>query len=180
MEKLDGLTALLVEPHAGMRTSIQNMLTMCGISSIQGVGSSNQAIKQLGGRQFDMVFCEYELGDGQDGQQLLEDLRHHKLISLSTMFFMVTAEGNHSKVVSAAELAPTDYILKPFTADRLMERIARALERRRVFMPVYQLMEVGNQREAIVACQDGMKANPRYAIDFMRLRAELHMFLGEP
>jgi thioredoxin-like negative regulator of GroEL len=39
---------------------------------------------------------------------------------------------------------------------------------------------VGNQREAIAACIEGMKAHPRYAIDFMRLRAELHMFLGEP
>ena len=46
-----------------------------------------------------------EFGRGMDGMQLLEDLRHHKLITLSTMFFMVTAEGNYSKVVSAAELA---------------------------------------------------------------------------
>ncbi|GAB3469374.1 response regulator [Massilia terrae] len=180
MENLDGLTALIVEPHAGMRTSIQNMLTMCGLANIQGVGSSNQAVKQLAGKQIDMVFCEYELGDGQDGQQLLEDLRHHKLISLSTMFFMVTAEGNHSKVVSAAELAPTDYILKPFTADRLMERISRALERRRVFMNVHALMDAGHQREAIEALREVEQAFPRYALDALRLRAELHMFLSEP
>jgi tetratricopeptide (TPR) repeat protein len=93
---------------------------------------------------------------------------------------MVTAEGNYSKVVSAAELAPTDYILKPFTADRLLERIGRALEKRNVFMPVYQFMEVGNQRDAIAACIEGVRAHPRHAVDFMRLRAELHMFLGEP
>src|SRR6476659_2270247 len=98
---------------------------------------------------------------------------------LSTMFFMVTAEGDYGKVVSAAELAPTDYILKPFTADRLLERIARALERRKAFMPVYQLMEQGAQREAIAACLEGERDHPRYLIDFMRLRAELHMFLGE-
>jgi predicted Zn-dependent protease len=96
------------------------------------------------------------------------------------MFFMVTAEGNHSKVVSAAELAPTDYILKPFTADRLMERIARALERRRVFMPVWTLMEAGHQREAIAALLEVEASYPRYALDAMRLRAELHMFLNEP
>ena len=70
----------------------------------------------------------------------LEDLRHHKLVSLATMFFMVTAEGDYCKDVSAAELAPTDYILKPFTADRLLERIARALENRNGFRPVYRRM----------------------------------------
>ena len=180
MNELNGLTALIIEPHAGMRASIHNMLNLCGLSKIDHAGSSNNAIKHLGLRQFDLILCEYDLDGGQDGQQLLEDLRHHKLITLSTMFFMVTAEGNYSKVVSAAELAPTDYILKPFTADRLLERIARALEKRNVFMPVYQFMEVGNQREAIDACIEGVKNHPKYAIDFLRLRAELHMFLGEP
>jgi DNA-binding NarL/FixJ family response regulator len=180
MNELEGLTALIIEPHAGMRASVHNMLSLCGVSKIHDAATSNQAIKQLALKRFDLVLCEYDLGDGQDGQQLLEDLRHHQLISLETMFFMVTAEGDHGKVVSAAELAPTDYILKPFTADRLLERIARALERRRAMMPVYALMDEGSQGEAIAACIDGEQANPRYALDFVRLRAELHMFLGEP
>ena len=180
MNELDGLSALIIEPHQGMRTSIHNMLNLCGLTRIEHAGASNQAIKHLSAKPFDLILCEYDLDGGQDGQQLLEDLRHHKIIPLSTMFFMVTAEGNYSKVISAAELTPTDYILKPFTADRLLERIARALEKRSAFMPVYQFMDVGNQRDAIAACVDGMRAFPRYAIDFLRLRAELHMVLGEP
>jgi DNA-binding NarL/FixJ family response regulator/thioredoxin-like negative regulator of GroEL len=180
MNELDGLSALIIEPHAGMRSTIHNMLTMCGLSKVDHVGSSNQAIKHLGTKQYDLILCEYALEGGQDGQQLLEDIRHHKLMRLSTMFFMVTAEGDYGKVVSAAELGPTDYILKPFTADRLLERIARALEKRNVFLPVFDLMEAGNQREAIDACVAGEAGHPRYLVDFMRLRAELHMFLGEP
>jgi DNA-binding NarL/FixJ family response regulator/Tfp pilus assembly protein PilF len=179
MNELDGLSALIIEPHAGMRASIHNMLTLCGLTKLHDAANSNQAVKQLSLKTIDIVLCEYDLDGGQDGQQLLEDLRHHKLISLSTMFFMVTAEGNYGKVVSAAELAPTDYILKPFTADRLLERLARALDRRRAFMPVHQLMADGAQREAIQACIEGERTHPRYLLDFMRLRAELHMFLGE-
>jgi DNA-binding NarL/FixJ family response regulator/Flp pilus assembly protein TadD len=180
MNQLDGLSALIIEPHAGMRASIHNMLNLCGLSRIQDAPSANQAVKHLTLKSFDLVLCEYDLEGGQDGQQLLEDLRHHQLVSLSTMFFMVTGEGEYGKVVSAAELAPTDYILKPFTADRLLERIARALEKRNVFMPVWQLMEEGSQHAAIEACLAGEREHPRFAIDFMRLRAELHMFLGEP
>ena len=180
MNELDGLTALIIEPHAGMRATIHNMLTMCGLSKIDHVGSSNQAVKHLGVKPYDLILCEYALEGGQDGQQLLEDVRHHKLMPLSTMFFMVTAEGDSGKVVSAAELAPTDYILKPFTADLLLERIARGLERRNALLPVYELMEAGSQREAIGACLEGEGRHPRYLVDFMRLRAELHMFLGEP
>lgn len=180
MNELDGLSALIIEPHQGMRASIHNMLNLCGLTKIEHAGASNAAVKLVTSKSFDLILCEYDLDGGQDGQQLLEDMRHHKLISLATMFFMVTAEGNYGKVISAAELTPTDYILKPFTADRLLERIARALEKRNAFMQIYQFMEVGNQREAIAACVEGVKLHPRYAIDFMRLRAELHMVLGEP
>jgi DNA-binding NarL/FixJ family response regulator/Tfp pilus assembly protein PilF len=180
MNELDGLNALIIEPHAGMRSTIHNMLNMCGLSKIDHVGSSNQAVKHLGLKHYDLILCEYALEGGQDGQQLLEDVRHHKLMPLSTMFFMVTAEGDYGKVVSAAELGPTDYVLKPFTADRLLERIARGLERRNALLPVYELMEAGSQREAIGACLEGEERHPRYLVDFMRLRAELHMFLGEP
>ena len=180
MNELEGLTALIIEPHSGMRANVHSMLNMCGLTKIEHASSSNQAVKHMTLRSFDLILCEYDLEGGQDGQQLLEDMRHHKLMPLSTMFFMVTAEGNHSKVVSAAELAPTDYVLKPFTADRLLERIARALDKRAAFMPVYTLMEAGDQREAVDACIDGEGRYPRYAVDFLRLRAELHMFLGEP
>jgi len=180
MNELDGLTALIIEPHAGMRATIHNMLGLCGLSKVDHAGSSNQAIKHIGVKPYDLILCEYGLDGGQDGQQLLEDARHHKLMPLATMFFMVTAEGDYGKVVSACELGPTDYILKPFTADLLLERIARALEKRNIFLPVYELMEQGSQREAIAACVEGEAAHPRYLVDFMRLRAELHMFLGEP
>lgn len=180
MNELDGLTALIIEPHAGMRATIHNMLNLCGLSKIDHVASSNQAVKHLGLKEYDLILCEYALEGGQDGQQLLEDVRHHKLMPLSTMFFMVTAEGDYGKVVSAAELGPTDYILKPFTGERLLERITRGLERRNALRPVYELMAEGSQREAIAACLHGEARHPRYLVDFLRLRAELHMFLGEP
>ncbi|WP_338846045.1 response regulator [Massilia sp. W12] len=180
MFQLDGLTALIIEPHAGMRSSIHNMLNQCGLTKIEHAGGSGPAIRHLSTKTFDIILCEYDLDGGQDGQQLLEDLRHHQLITLATMFFMVTAEGGYGKVVSAAELAPTDYILKPFTADRLLERIGKALEKRNVFLPVYQLMDMGSHREAIMICAEGANKFPRFAIDFLRLRAELHMLLGEP
>lgn len=180
MHELAGLTALIIEPHAGMRTSIHGMLTMSGLTRIEYASTSNQAVKQLGLHSYDVVLCEYDLEGGQDGQQLLEDLRQHRLMPLSTIFIMVTAEGNHKRVVSAAELAPTDYILKPFTAERLLERIGRALKKRNAFRIVHALIDAGDPQEAINACLAGEVTYPQYALDFMRLRAELHMVLGQP
>jgi hypothetical protein len=52
MNELDGLSALIIEPHAGMRASIHNMLNLCGLTKIDHAGSSNNAIKHLGLKTF--------------------------------------------------------------------------------------------------------------------------------
>ncbi|MEO7493879.1 MAG: tetratricopeptide repeat protein [Massilia sp.] len=183
MQDNSNLSVLLIDPNPGMRGSLQNMLNQAGITKIEFAVSSGTAIKQLFKKSYDIILCEYDLGsgsdDGQDGQQLLEDLRHHKLIGLLTIFIMITSEGVYSKVVSAAELTPTDYILKPFTVDVLSGRISRAIERRTAFLPTYILIGQGNLREAIRACVTGEQAHPRYAADFARLRAELYVTLGD-
>ncbi|WP_295997041.1 tetratricopeptide repeat-containing response regulator [Rugamonas sp.] len=180
MNQMKGLAALIIEPHQGMRASLHNMLNLCGLGRIDDAPNSSQAIRQLTLKQYDLILCEYDLDGGQDGQQMLEDLRHHRLIPPSAIFFMVTGEGQFDKVVSAAELAPADYILKPFAADSILERIARALDKRAAMLPLHQLVEMGSQREAIAAAVAGAARHPRYAVDFQRLRAEMHVALGEP
>ena len=179
MSDLGELRALLIEPNSGMRVSLHNMLNLCGITKIEHSLTAGTAARTIQNKVFDLILCEYDLGVGQDGQQLLEDVRHHKLAPLTTIFIMVTAERAYAKVVSAAELAPSDYLLKPFTADMLLERVMKAIEKRRAFMEVYGLMEQGALRESIDACLEGEQKFPRYAIDFMRFRAELHVILGE-
>jgi DNA-binding response OmpR family regulator len=180
MNELKGLTALVIEPNPSMRASLHNMLSLCGLDRIEDAASSNQAIRALESKSYDLILCEYALEGGQDGQQMLEDLRHHRLINAATMFFMVTGEGQFSKVVSAAELMPNDYILKPFAADAMLERIWRALDRRNALLPVHQLVDMGDLRAAIEACEAGEAAQPRFTTDFRRLRAEMHIQAGEP
>ena len=183
MQENANLTVLVIDPNPAMRASLQNMLNLAGLSRIDFAVSAGTAIKQLARQSYDLILCEYDLGgaldDGQDGQQLLEDLRHHQLIGLLTIFIMITSEGVYGKVVSAAELTPTDYILKPFTVDALASRIARAIERRAVFQPAFQLIGQGKAREAIKSCARGEAAHPHYALQFVRLRAELHAKLNE-
>lgn len=176
------LSVLIIDPNPSMRGNLHNMLTQASITKVEYAVNSGTAIKLLAKKPFDIILCEYDLGsgtDGQDGQQLLEDLRHHKLIGLWTIFIMLTSEAVHSKVVSAAELSPSDYILKPFTVDVLSGRIARAIERRAIFLPTYQLIEKGKLREAVASCSAAEQRHPRLAADFARLRAELHLELGE-
>jgi len=182
MQDNSKLSVLVIDPNPGMRSNLQNMLNAASISKVEYAINAGSAIRQLTRRAYDIILCEYDLGgagDGQDGQQLLEDLRHHRLIAPWAIFIMLTSEAVHGKVVSAAELAPTDYVLKPFTAETLGARIARALERRAVFLPTWQLVAQNNLREAIRSAAAAEITHPRHALDFARLRAELHVQLKE-
>ena len=182
MQENSQLSVLVIDPNPGMRSNLQNMLNAANIHKIEHAVNAGTAIRQLTRRGYDIVLCEYDLGtgaEGQDGQQLLEDLRHHRLIAPWSIFIMLTSEAVYGKVIGAAELAPTDYILKPFTAETLGARIARAVERRAVFLPSWQLLAQGNAQEAIRSAAAAEIAHPRYALELARLRAELHANLGE-
>lgn len=184
MQDYAELNVLLIDPSQPMRTNLRGMLNQAGIVRIEEALTAGTAIRQISKKQYDIILCEYDLsggvGDGgQDGQQLLEDLRLHDILSRWSIFFMLTSEGAYSKVVSAAELAPNDYILKPFTLEILLQRISRAIGRRAAFAPVYQLLDQDMVREAITASRASEVSHPRLATEFSRLRAELHYNLGE-
>jgi tetratricopeptide (TPR) repeat protein len=184
MQENSQLSVLVVDPNPGIRANLQNMLNQSGISRVEYAVNAGTAVKQLARKGYDVILCEYDLGgggggEGQDGQQLLEDLRHHKLIPPWAIFIMLTSEAAHDKVISAAELQPTEYILKPFTADALNQRIQRALARRSAMLPAYQQVAQGNPQAAIRTCIDAATTQPRYAVEFARLRAELHASLKE-
>lgn len=182
MANYSNLTVLIVDPNVGMRGNLHNMLNQCDITKIEYAVSSGTAVRQLRKKPFDVILCEYDLGngqEGQDGQQLLEDLRQHKLIELWTIFIMITSERVYSKVMGAAELSPTDYILKPFTVDLLLQRITRSLEKRADFFTIYQAIMQGNLREAVRICALGETKIPRHAGEFVRMRAEMLLQLEE-
>src|SRR5574340_990450 len=180
MDDPGSLSVLVVESEVSMRDNLRAMLARHGLADVHLTPNAGTACRKLRERSFDIILCEYFLGDGQDGQHLLEDLRSHNLIPLSTVFIMVTAESGYERVVGAAELAPSDYVLKPFTADTRVERINGAVQRREAFLPAYKLMEMGNLHGAISYCRSAEKQFAAHAVDFMRLRAELHIAAGEP
>src|SRR5450830_1611079 len=101
MAEYSDLSVLIVDPNPGMRGNLHNMLSQASISKVDYAVSSGTAIRQLTKKPFDIILCEYDLGNGsgeangQDGQQLLEDLRHHKLITPWTIFIMLTSEGEY-------------------------------------------------------------------------------------
>ncbi|MDX9716964.1 MAG: response regulator [Thauera sp.] len=173
------IDVLVVESQASMRAQLRTMLGSIGVETPQFAASATMAIRRLREQHYDLVLCEYNLGEGQDGQHLLEDLRQHEIIPRETLFVMITGERNFERVTSACELAPDDYILKPLTAETLRVRLLRAFAKRDAFLPAWQLARIGDPVGAIEYCRLARDEHPQYLIDFMRLQAELHAGIGQ-
>ncbi|TAH45450.1 MAG: response regulator, partial [Betaproteobacteria bacterium] len=179
MPSPDPLSVLVVESQPTMRAQLRTMLTSIGLDAAHFAPSANVALRRLRGRRYDLILCEYHLGDGQDGQHLLEDLRQHDIIPLDTLFVMISGEMNYERVVSTCELAPDDYILKPLTAETLRVRLQRAFDKRDAFLPAWQAVGIGDTVGAIASCREARERHPQYQIDFLRLQAELHQSIGQ-
>jgi CheY-like chemotaxis protein len=109
---------------------------------------------KVGNSSYDIILCDFNLGEGRDGQQLLEELRHRGLISLDTAFVMVTAESVYEKVVATAELAPDDYMIKPFSAEVMRNRLENILLAQTGLFQVYRHFEANELEASIAACDE--------------------------
>jgi len=170
---------LIIDDHPGMRSSMRAILSGFGVVLIEMSGTANDGIRRLQAKSFDIIICDYFLGDSSDGQQLLEQLRRNNLISLSTIFIMVTAERVYEKVVSAVELAPDDYLIKPFSGEVLRSRLERIMAKKHAFAAIYNLLEEGKLAEATQLCKELTKHQNKYTIDILRLLAELYVTQGK-
>lgn len=169
---------LLVDRHPPARDALRLMLGALGVTAVHGAGNSAEVIRQVKGNRFDIVLSDFVLDDGRDGQQLLEELRHAHLIPLATVYMIITSERSYTNVVALAELAPDDYLIKPFTADQLQARLVRAIYKKHVLRKVYEHIEEGALHEAIASCDRVIQQQPAYMYDALRFKGELLHQLG--
>jgi len=169
---------LIVDRHSAARDSLRLMLSALGITSVVGAGNSAEVLRQVEATDFDIIISDYVLDDGRDGQQLLEELRLRHLIPLGTVFMIVTSERGYQNVVSVAELAPDDYVIKPFTAEQLQARLLKAVFKKNFFAPVYQKLDAGAYIGALNACDRLLANTSPFELDVLRLKGEILNALG--
>lgn len=167
------LRALVVDDYPGMRSALKLTLSNFGVTKIQVAGSAAEAISRIQNNYFDFILCDFNLGDGRDGQQLLEELRHRNLIQLEMVFIMVTAESIYEKVAATAELAPDDYMIKPFNAEMLRNRLEGVLLRKLAFKEIYRDYADHDLEAAMSGCDQLIVNKPKYLIDALRFKGEL-------
>jgi len=151
---------LIIDRHTQARDALRLMLGALGVTAVHGAGNSAEVLRQVKANRFDLVLSDFVLDDGRDGQQLLEELRHAHLIQLSTVYLIITSERSKTNVVALAELAPDDYLIKPFTAEQLQARLIKAIYKKYVLRKIYEHLERGALEEAIDACDRVIQQQP--------------------
>ncbi|MBF1163660.1 MAG: response regulator [Dechloromonas agitata] len=177
-QSLSKKRVLIVDRHPPARDSLRLMLGALGVTAVHGAGNSAEVIRQVKGNRFDIILSDFVLDDGRDGQQLLEELRHAHLIPLATVYMIITSERSYTNVVALAELAPDDYLIKPFTAEQLQSRLVRVIYKKHVLRHIYEQIERGALDEAIAACDRVIQQQPAYMYDALRFKGELLHQLG--
>ena len=118
---------LVVDDFSTMRRIIKNLLKDLGFSNIQEADDGSTALPMLQQGDFDFVVTDWNM-PGMQGIDLLRAIRaDDKLKHLPVL--MVTAEAKKEQIVAAAQAGVNGYIVKPFTAATLKEKLDKIFER---------------------------------------------------
>lgn len=161
-QSLQKLAYLVIDDFPSARKQVRGMLVQMGVNTIFEAGNASQAKRVLKDQPIDIVICDFNLGTGQDGQQLLEEMRSTGEVTHVTQWVIITAETSKDMVMGAIENEPDDYLAKPFAFDTFQLRLKKWVRRFHELAPLLKTLDTGTRAEIIEACQQTMTHLPRY------------------
>ncbi|MBF0316568.1 MAG: chemotaxis response regulator CheY [Nitrospirae bacterium] len=118
---------LVVDDFSTMRRIVKNILKQLGFDKIEEAEDGEQAFTKLKSGGFDFLVTDWNMPN-VSGLELLKRVRSDaKLKSMPVL--MVTAEAEKEQVVEAVKAGVNNYVIKPFTADVLKEKIDKIFEK---------------------------------------------------
>lgn len=135
MRDLKSLKVLIIDDDLNMRKIVKSVLMLLGIKDISEATNGQEgydllkvpkATPQAGRRKYDLVICDWMM-PVLDGLSLLERIKKDEALK-QTPFLMATSESDFDKVLEAIKGGVSDYIVKPFTATILEEKLRKILQ----------------------------------------------------
>ena len=171
---------LVVDDFVGVRQLLRESLRSLGARNIDQASSGGEAMGLLARIRYDVVLCDYNLGDGKNGQQVLEEARVRNLVNPSTVWLMVSAEKSVESVMGAAEHQPDAYLIKPITEGVLLTRLNRVWHKKQIFRLIDQACAEKDYLRAARMCDAAMETHKAHEIDLLRMKAKLMEKSGDP
>ena len=118
---------LVVDDFNTMRRIVRNLLKELGFNNVEEAEDGVDALGKLKAGGFDFVISDWNMPN-MDGLQLLQTIRADATLSKLPVL-MVTAEAKKENIIAAAQAGASGYVVKPFTAQVLKEKIEKIFER---------------------------------------------------
>lgn len=116
---------LVVDDYKTMVRIVRNLLNQLGYQDVDEANDGASALAKLRARRFGLVISDWAM-EPMNGLELLQQVRADP--ELKTLpFIMITAENRRDRVAKAEQAGVDGYIVKPFTAEALNDRIARVM-----------------------------------------------------
>lgn len=115
------MNVLVADDSGTMRKIIIRSLNAVGISSVTEAGDGNQAVALFKPGAFDLVLTDWNM-PGKSGLEVIKEIRAQ---DGRVPIMMITTEAEKARVLQAIEAGVTDYLVKPFTAEMLREKLDR-------------------------------------------------------
>lgn len=121
------LRFLVIDDFATMRRIVRNLLQELGFSNIEEAEDGQDALTKLRAATFDFVISDWNMPN-MDGLQLLCEIRKDNVLK-NMPVLMVTAEAKKENIIAAAQAGASGYVVKPFTAATLEEKLNKIFEK---------------------------------------------------
>lgn len=118
---------LVVDDFSTMRRIIKNLLRELGFENVSEADDGATGLPMLQSGDFDFLVTDWNM-PGMTGIDLLRAVRADPNLS-SMPVLLVTAESKKEQIIEAAQAGVNGYIVKPFTAGTLKEKIDKIFER---------------------------------------------------
>ncbi|CAM2968902.1 chemotaxis response regulator CheY [Shewanella amazonensis] len=118
---------LIVDDFSTMRRIIKNLLRDLGFNNTQEADDGSTALPMLQKGDFDFVVTDWNM-PGMQGIDLLKAIRADENLKHIPVL-MVTAEAKREQIIAAAQAGVNGYVVKPFTAATLKEKLDKIFER---------------------------------------------------
>jgi two-component system, chemotaxis family, chemotaxis protein CheY len=122
------MKVLVVDDYATMRRIIRNQLNQLGYNDIDEAETGEDALTKLREAHYNLVISDWNM-EPMSGYDLLRKVRSDQKLK-DTTFIMITAEAKAENAIAAKEAGADNYLLKPFNAKVLGDRIGTALARK--------------------------------------------------
>ena len=122
-----GMSILVVDDFPTMRRIVRSLLKELGFTNVEEAEDGQEALGKLKGGSFEFVVSDWNMPN-LDGLEMLKQIRADDGMKALPVL-MVTAEAKKENIVAAAQAGANGYIVKPFTAATLEEKLNKIFEK---------------------------------------------------